>query len=92
VLLPSENHIASDVTLQWRRCRVARSSDVLITALPLQEKQFVKGTNVDNVKERTGKHCSLRWRDMSAQEKLLYTQLAEAELLLPGTAPEPVEG
>jgi hypothetical protein len=52
----------------------------------------VKGTNVDNVKERTGKHCSLRWRDMSVQERLLYTQLAEAELLLPGTAPEPVEG
>jgi hypothetical protein len=47
---------------------------------------------VDNVKERTGKHCSLRWRDMSVQERLLYTQLAEAELLLPGTAPEPVEG
>jgi hypothetical protein len=42
-----------------------------------QEKNFVKGTNVENVKARTGRHCSLRWRTMPEEERRLYQLLAE---------------
>jgi hypothetical protein len=37
-----------------------------------QEKQFVAGTGVVNIKQKTGKHCSLRWKAMALEEKRLY--------------------
>lgn len=35
----------------------------------------MKGTNVDNVKDRLPTHCGLRWKGMRAQEKRLYELL-----------------
>jgi hypothetical protein len=49
--------------------------NLLITA---QEKQFVSGTGVSNIKAKTGRHCSLRWRNMKPEEKKLYEALEEA--------------
>mmetsp|Transcript_8791 Transcript_8791/g.19291 ORF Transcript_8791/g.19291 Transcript_8791/m.19291 type:complete len:354 (-) Transcript_8791:144-1205(-) len=43
-----------------------------------QEKQFVSGTGVSNIKAKTGRHCSLRWRNMKPEEKKLYEALEEA--------------
>jgi hypothetical protein len=42
-----------------------------------QEKQFVAATNVSNMKHKTGKYCSARWRAMSAPEKKLYLILEQ---------------
>jgi hypothetical protein len=32
---------------------------------------------VENVKARTGRHCSLRWKTMSDEERRLYQLLAD---------------
>jgi hypothetical protein len=45
--------------------------------LSLQEKQFVAAMNVSNLKYKTGKHCSARWRAMDAEEKKLYATLEQ---------------
>lgn len=38
----------------------------------------MKGTSVENVKECTGKHCSLRWQRMSEEEQRIYQLLADS--------------
>lgn len=43
----------------------------------MQEKQFVAATEVTNMKHRTGKYCSARWRAMAADEKQLYLILEQ---------------
>jgi len=42
-----------------------------------QEKQFVAGTNVSNMKHKTGKFCSARWKAMDPAEKRLYLTLEQ---------------
>jgi hypothetical protein len=42
-----------------------------------QEKQFVAATEVSNMKHRTGKYCSARWKAMAPEEKRLYLILEQ---------------
>ena len=45
----------------------------------MQEKQFVSGSGVSNIKVKTGKHCSARWKSMDLAEKKLYTLMENLE-------------
>ena len=37
----------------------------------------MSGTGVSNMKHKTGKYCSARWRAMAAEEKRLYLTLEQ---------------
>ena len=42
-----------------------------------QEKQFVACTNITNMKHKTGRYCSVRWKSMTPEEKNLYLILEQ---------------
>lgn len=60
-----------------RACSIDNSAPWYHNVLSLQEKQFVAAMNVSNLKYKTGKHCSARWRAMDAEEKKLYATLEQ---------------
>lgn len=47
-------------------------------------------TNVDNVKEKVGKHCSIRWTSMSGAERALYQVRADNAAWLALTSAVPI--